>query len=249
MEAPFIWQIADSGYQVKPVKGDTRLVFEPDTTWTRYEPLQKFTGLYRSFAELNNQDEILRFANKYGLLLIPVFLEFSDSLEFWEDEIQRLRSAVKLWDAIPEKGHAYLKEVIKWKKSPKRVLYMYSESNWKTIDRIDTTGFQIKFGDLVWPAYLHLQDVINNALNDRVAPKMLWDESNELKLFHVPKNLLGAMWLQFADAVTYNLEYRACGWCGKPFEVTRSTRSDRLYCSNSCRVSASRKRTRSVKRK
>jgi len=180
--------------------------------------------------------------SKSGLLIWP------EMLSDWWSEILAFRSAVKAWDAIQANDRAYLKQVIKWRKSPKRVGYEDSHSFWNLKDT-QPDGSAIKYGDLVWPAYRYIQDRINDAIKDKVAPRMLWNDDNELMLHHVPKNLLGAMWLQFADAVSYNLEYQHCGWCGKPFEVSRSTRSDRRYCTNSCRVSASRKRTRDAKRK
>jgi len=261
MEAPFIWQVADSGYTLQQIKGSTWLMYDPETNWTEYQPLQKYTGLFRQFAELNGQDELLRFANRYGLLGIPMDLRGIASvnagrgtvvlrpelLADWNTKIIQLRAAVRLWDAIQRPDHGYLKQVINWKKNPKRVSYE-DDHLLQTIRNTHTDGSQIKFGELLWPAYYYIQERINDALKDSVAPRMLWHE-NQLQLFHVPKSLLGAMWLQFADAVTYELEFRACAWCGKSFEVTLSTRSDRQYCSNSCRVSASRKRTSSAKRK
>ena len=288
MQAPFIWQVADSGYSLSELSGETELLCSVDTTWTHYYPLQNYTGLYRSFAGLTGKDQILHFANKYGFLNSPHDLRFIgdmseedhilslanrhdfhrksfdhlskregqnvlffgvESISDWTAEIQRLRDVVMLWDAIPERDHAYLKKVIKWKRNPNRVFYRSINSEQTSMIRIHTDDRPIKFGNLTWPAYYYIQDRINYFLNQQVAPQMLWNESNELTLYHVPKNLLGAMWLQFADTVTYNLEYRACRWCGTYFEITRSTRSDRQYCSNSCRVSASRKRTRSKKKK
>ena len=228
-------------------------------TWTQCRPLQQNTGLFRMFTWLNGRHEILQFADRHGLLGISdpqrsqaagfSRLTAPELLDDWVSAIFEMRAAVRLWDAISLPGHEYLKKIIKWKKTPTRVFYDCSDSDWRHIARIDTTGFKVKYGDLVLPAYLHLQEVINTMLDNQVAPQMLWDDSNELRLFHAPKTLLGAMWFQFADAVTFKLEYRECGWCGKPFEVTRSTRSDRLYCSNSCRSSAGRKRARTAGRK
>jgi hypothetical protein len=257
MEFPFQWKIAESGYQFHTVDGRLWLATQEPTTWTLYQPLKRYTGLYRGFMGLQTQEEILGFANKYGRLGVPGTdgplttesgsVIFPESVADWGYEVAMMRSAVMVWDALQRADHKYLKSVIHWKRKPKRILFKDFFYTGKIKDtRPDDS--QVKFGELNWPASRYIQDRINDALRDNVAPRMLWDESNELKLYHVPKTLLGAMWLQFADAVSYNLEYRACNWCGKSFEVTRSTRSDRLYCSNSCRVSASRKRTRLAKR-
>jgi hypothetical protein len=257
MEFSFQWKIAESGYQWQELDGRSWLVYKPSTTWMLYQPLKQHTGLYRAFITIDDNHGMLGFATKYGLLGIgearPLngksgSLIWPERVADWRSEILALRSAVRAWDAIQGNDRDYLKQVIKWRKSPKRVSYEDSHSFWNLKDT-QPDGSSIKYGDLIWPAYRYIQDRINGALKDTVAPRMLWNDDNELKLHHVPKTLLGAMWLQFADAVSYNLEYRECEWCGKSFEVTRSTRSDRLYCSNSCRVSASRKRTRLAKRK
>jgi hypothetical protein len=278
MNAAFSWQVADSGYQFETflTTARKRLVYDPETTWTRYPALRRYTGLFRIFGGLKGDDAILRFANQYGLLgtweyrnriseEIQEELEYEagrramygqltsssrywESLETWLSAIQKMRDTIRLWDATQGADYAYLRQVIRWRKNPKRVSYQDGHSSIAG-RHVHPDGSSIKFGETLWPAWLFIQDRINDVLASHVAPMMLWNEDNELKLVYVPRTLLGAMWLQFADAVTYNLEYRECGWCGRSFEITRATRSDRLYCSNSCRVSASRKRTRSAKRK
>ena len=257
MKFPFQWKVAESGYETQELDGVSWLVYSPSTTWRLYQPLKRHTGLYRDFISIDSQLEMLEFATKYGLLGIgearPLngesgSLIWPERLTDWQAEILSIRSAVMAWDALQQNNRNYLKQVIKWRKNPKRVSHEDSHSFWNLKDT-HPDGSNIKYGELTWPAYRYIQDRINTALKDNAAPRMLWNEDNELKLYHVPKKLLGAMWLQFADAVSYNLEYRQCGWCGKSFEVSRSTRSDRQYCSNSCRVSASRKRTREARRK
>jgi hypothetical protein len=186
---------------------------------------------------LQTQEDILGFANKYGWLGVPGTdgplttdsrsVIFPESVADWGYEIAMMKSTVMVWEAIRKANHKYLRSVIHWKKSPKRILFKDFFYTGK-IEDTRPDGSKVKYGELNWPAHHYIQDRINNALRDNVAPRILWDESNELKLYHVPKTLLGAMWLQFADAVSYNLEYRECEWCGKSFEVTRSTRSDRL---------------------
>lgn len=56
---------------------------------------------------------------------------------------------------------------------------------------------------------------------------------------------MGAIWLQFEDAVSGNKEYRKCLECGTPFEVAFGVaRDDKSYCSNSCRSKAYRERVK-----
>lgn len=51
-----------------------------------------------------------------------------------------------------------------------------------------------------------------------------------------PKDLLTAMWAQFADAITGDKIYKSCEWCGTPFEINpRIARKNRIFCSNACK--------------
>jgi hypothetical protein len=288
MDTFFIWGVRDSGYLIEdrpweenevwdnelcrfgePGTVTPRLIRAPGGTSTIYSPLKEYTGLFRTFAGLNGRDDILRFANKYGLIGTEDFKDlrfagetreeyispesgysgYFELLTTWHFEIRYLREAVILWDALQNGNHDFLNQVIRWKRNPKRAFYEGAEPHFGDIPIIHPDGSPIKFGETVWPAWLFIQGRINTSFSHRMEADMRWNDDNELKLTLEPKTLLGAMWLQFADAVTYNLEYRDCAWCGRSFEVTRSTRSDRQYCSNSCRVSASRKRTSSAKRK
>jgi hypothetical protein len=56
-------------------------------------------------------------------------------------------------------------------------------------------------------------------------------------------NLLDAMKLQLADAVVERKSYRNGEQCANPFEVSPEfNRSDRVYCSDNCRVKAYQRR-------
>lgn len=61
----------------------------------------------------------------------------------------------------------------------------------------------------------------------------------------IPSSLLHALRLQLLQAISDSLEFLRCGWCGMPFEKSpvrlgrdRRGRSDKLFCSDSCRVKA-----------
>jgi hypothetical protein len=57
--------------------------------------------------------------------------------------------------------------------------------------------------------------------------------------------LRDVLWTQFVVAIEQGQEFRKCGWCEKPFLLSpqrpgkgRRGRSDRQFCSDSCRVQA-----------
>lgn len=163
-----------------------------------------------------------------------------ESLSTWFQQIDRMARATTLWSALKDADLKQLKEVIKWRKRPYSVEYAGDTIiASKTInqDRLE----RMEYGNLTWPAWFYLQDKLNVGLQT-IAPRLLWDASNEIRLFDVPDTLLAAMWLQFAQAVSGKRRYQQCGWCKQNFELTPGVgRADKKHCSPSCRVSYSRK--------
>jgi hypothetical protein len=83
--------------------------------------------------------------------------------------------------------------------------------------------------------------LVNGGLAGRVTPRFVQDPRNgKLELQTVPENLLGALWLQLAEAIGGGKQFRQCITCGGWFEV--SGRSDRRVCSDACRSRAYRGR-------
>jgi predicted nucleic acid-binding Zn ribbon protein len=63
------------------------------------------------------------------------------------------------------------------------------------------------------------------------------------ELRFAPRYLIDAIWLQFAEAVCGNKNYRQCLVCGKPFELSPDVaRTSRLFCSDSCKMQSYRQR-------
>ena len=70
-------------------------------------------------------------------------------------------------------------------------------------------------GDLVKPALHYLQSKVNEKLEGRASPRLLWDKKRErLGLYIVPEGMIGALWLQFARAVERDSRFRQCAECG-----------------------------------
>lgn len=76
-----------------------------------------------------------------------------------------------------------------------------------------------------------------------VAPSIEHDPATgRLHVVHVPRNLLAALWWQFAQVVTRLKDVRTCPVCGKGFEIPDhgnlgevSSRNDRKFCSDKCK--------------
>src|SRR5262249_42120997 len=83
--------------RVVPVPAETvRLAPAPGAVFENYRPLEKCTGLFRTFADLHNAppDRFLHFANRYGMLGTG-----NELLEAWQGHTERMRTLVEVWDA------------------------------------------------------------------------------------------------------------------------------------------------------
>ena len=101
----------------------------------------------------------------------------------------------------------------------------------------------------LWEAGLKTQDLSGlifgfNARADMQAHVRFnrsWDDSHPA-LYIVPNNLLAAMWLQFAQAVSTQTDLRRCLHCPTWFTYGPGTgrRKTAFYCSDRCRRAAHR---------
>ena len=86
-------------------------------------------------------------------------------------------------------------------------------------------------------------EFVNHLLGQVPVGFVARDRGGVLTLKTLAYNLLDAMKLQLVDAVVERKAYRSCEQCGKPYEVSpQINRSDRVYCSDNCRVKAYQRR-------
>lgn len=100
-----------------------------------YRPLTERPTLYRKFAGLKSDTEILDFANSFGLLFNTTHLNvpsdmvehkckgtaglfLAETISLWKKEIVKMREAVRLWDLVKirdgSSSTAKLKQLIVW---------------------------------------------------------------------------------------------------------------------------------------
>lgn len=262
----FMWDVPECGFQVAEVqrwlgqKADdppqlflTRATTGDTYSAYRYAPLLAHTGLFKTFAATEPApDGILTFANKYGWLgaeslLIDAPAQRGERLSVWTTEISRMRRLVDLWEMAERKDIKALRQHIVWydneavelrHRTPPMETYAWVASAQINADILA----RLTPGDVIEPAYYYLQSAINQALKGKVSPGMLWDEGR-LGLYQVPSSLLGAMWLQFAQAIDTGPEFRKCAQCRTWFAVSLdASRKSRRYCSDACRAKAYRNR-------
>jgi hypothetical protein len=213
--------------------------------------------VFLEFAELETEGDIKVFADKYGDLFnhwedISTRLDGTDiltrSLSEWCTEIGDMRTLVKLWHDTKEPNIPALKELVHI--TLEGAEYVISTPKFPTrIQRL--TGVQSFSGkpidfppyDVLLPARCALQMEINRRLTEveriRTNPVLTWTTAggDQQRLVFKPSNLLAAMWLQFAQAVTERLGVKQCLYCGEYFQVgPGARREDARFCKDSCRA-------------
>jgi hypothetical protein len=231
----------------------------------RYSPMDQFPALFRTLADTPlSEDGVVRFANQYGGLGVQeqirltrgpkLSLGIGESGPVWMNEIDAMRRAVQMWDAVRHGNTAWFQEHVHVEpKGPEEVWVSYLEEGvlyHREVIGPDLAGF-VRPNNVRRPTLLFVQRMINTRLRDHAAPRLLYDsDQDRLGLHLVPENLLGALWLQFARAVDGNKDYRRCGGgCGRWMEISLDAhRTHRRFCSDACRNKAYRERQAEARR-
>lgn len=246
-------RIYEGSFKADPLEPATVLLANQGEYGHRYSPLTK-PAIYREFAELSGEQEIVEFANQYGFLrggnltvCIPIrkgdspWIVTNDNHQMvpceliseWLSCVQQIKRTVAVWDSVQRKDTAWLAKRILWKgdrdNPASNIQVTYEDDAGSTLITSSKdkgmTFQQIRYGDLELPARLYLQRAINAALKENVTNMLLFkDDWSGQHNVVVPKDLLSAMWLQLALAIEGNHKYRKCAVCKKPFQVGVSER-------------------------
>ena len=220
-----------------------------------YQPLSDFPALFEFFARTETTASgVELFAGRFGLLGLK---EYPEPLRTWFSEIDALRKLIALWKALQEDDFDSLHRILYSGDPPLGTL----PGDPSRLDAVDPTvalkvalttlrgvpiqhasrwrpGSQDEKEILRGQVLLHMSGVIDTHLSPLIRTGVfLASDKPSLDLSVVPKNLLGAIWLQFAMAITGNKRFADCEVCRKPFEVKKGTRKT---CSDKCRKALSR---------
>jgi hypothetical protein len=217
----------------------------------RYDPLSGPTPLFRTFADVprDNRDDILAFANTYGMLGMRVGCEriesvvgrFVETWATWRTEIIEMRRAVAIWSMLEDHDIVGLSRHIRWEdhKPPNKPMWVYwshpevrdgGNKALRTVldsgegfhsDGIEPVEDLFTPDDVLMPASFLVQRWINKKLKGNASPQLRYDiERGERILQVIPDTLLSAMWLQFAQTFAGHRKHRACKTCGRWFEIS-----------------------------
>jgi len=231
-----------------------------------YSPLAVNTCLFQRFARTRlTHDGITTFANEFGPLgfkdekgRIKVELE-GEPFGAWEDSIMDMRWAIVLWVRYLHErpietpqwvnDHNFVNFTLDKKHSfQSNDLSMLLEKQRILVERLLNNTPSILDFSIQSPILSHLLPLIDKYLR-YVNQAMYPDTSNgieELKRMDFPYNLLGAIWLQFSDAVSENKQYRKCDMCDTWFEIAPGRGRKKKHCSNACRVKLYRESKKEV---
>ena len=233
----------------------------------RYEPLRDGTGLFRTFASTApTKKGVLAFANEYGLLGTTQYLDpdpqdvpdpyvegqvVGERLSHWIEHILVMKDAVEVWDLAARKEVEGLREVQRSRK-----LFTEPPSHRRAeraavepVHDADTpSGFEFRYdyyrsptsGSLLKDAWAFVMDVVQQHLVETGLEMTMGGDAAQgtARLYVTPTSLLGAMWLQFAEAISEQKEYGRCLLCGKPFEISTAeagARTNRRFCTDVCK--------------
>lgn len=178
-----------------------------------YDPFIKEPALFRIFAMLKpTQEAVLEFANNYGDIALYAN-EFFDGNDDLSDG-----ASLKGWRDGIEMMRDWVVEAdeLVRKQTLRRERQKHTQAVADFVDEILSTV----------PVFMKTT-AQNGVAGIRAYTYTLFD----------------AMKLQLVDAIVEQKKYRACENCGKPFETTpQVNRSDRIYCSDNCRVKAYQRR-------
>jgi hypothetical protein len=186
-------------------------------------------------------------------------------LSWWCGAIAKMRNATALWEAIEEARNgddSGLSRFVRWTfvdgdaragvSIPGRRrwwfgrelqnLKMRADSNEKTHGRWTR-------GDLISPANEFLRAELIKNLTGSLSIGLDWNEAHsDLVRSFRPNSLLALLWLQFADAITGDTEFRHCKRCGKLIRISpeHGSHTNKQTCSDSCKVQVYQERVRTV---
>ena len=217
-------------------------------------------ALFKNFADLEVGESAIRaFADEHGFLVTvpdlrpevhPAAPEQGETFDVWASEIMKMHVTLVIADCLSgeepntEELQAW---VAVWETIASIDLGLPGPSEHLVIELPGSPASLPREQRLVDAASRFLLMMVNNRLQENtrtgIVPGSGADASRRVSLEMVPKTLLGALWLQAAQALSEGRKFRECLECGRWFAVsTDKRRADSVYCSDSCKMKAYRKR-------
>jgi hypothetical protein len=152
----------------------------------------------------------------------------------------QLGTAVRAWEVLKSASATEVRDLFE---RTERGLWTYADPRLSNA----TIGWQV--GDYDHADFrvflaIQLQDETNSYLSGSCSPALIRQPNNlSFQIKMVPHDLVGFMWVQFAEAVVGGKDFRQCASCAAWMEIAPGHgRPEKSYCSNACRMRAYRRR-------
>ena len=229
-----------------------------DPAW-KFDPFKEHTGMFRDFANLpaparkpgnrilrvarekELKEAILAFANKYGGLGLTETVVPDSELPDRDLPHDELLEIAKHWP--PENSFAFFGEALDiWVDRIGRM--KQAVDLWSRLKKEERLP-QKRRNDEIALDRRRLENMVNYDGLGNTGGARLSDEGKHLGFkfrYHAPTSD-NALWVQLALAVAGNKQYERCRHCATYFEIgPGAARNSRVYCSETCRAAAYRKR-------
>jgi hypothetical protein len=189
---------------------------------------------------------------------------YGEAWHLWRSHLSLMRQMIDLWDMIVRGDSDALRDHIRWEKDERGeplVSYdshphlhraTHSRDAYARRQEViaSTQTHQEQFarfpeGDVVLPAVVCLRRAITRSLAGQVSAALVEVSGRPSRsvLRFKPGSLAGALWFQFAEAVSFEKQQRQCDQCRKWFAIPEhGSRSDKRFCGTPCRLKAYRQR-------
>ncbi len=177
-------------------------------------------------------DCMTKFANKYGLLTEPI----QEETRMWFPHLLMMMISVSSLTDIKERSIENLNRLFIKKDGSFKISFNAGSTFDIGQPDVPTIG-QTPPRNSSEAAYHYICKVVNKNLNNSLITEIISNPTNTgTDMIVRPKNLISALWLQLANTVSRNLEFKQCVACSSFFEVKSKKRHfEKIYCSDKCR--------------
>jgi hypothetical protein len=212
-----------------------------------YPPLRRNPVMHRTFCDIADNDDVVRFASRFGFLGFTYFREgrkrdgaqtemiLVESVARWKQEVAMMKRLVNLWELVNTNSLSVIGSLISRDESGIYILTGKRKSMVADSRSVLARKWDIEGEQPLEAARQYLTDFINGKVMGSIFPRVL--PLYKKKIYLTPVNLLSAMWLMFLWEVIGEVRPHRCPGCGEWYDPKRSTRKT---CGDRCRKKISR---------
>lgn len=247
----------DSRQRIYAPLKDSRLFFRFAALKTSRSAVRRFADRYGVFfSSYGDSDVVHRPSGEHTIAQLH-----GTSFRRWKWEIEKIGLLVRIWKAVKGARKSELKKVIYWEDRNAVGYRLGASFGWLATPEINPRLLsRFRPTDVLKPALYLLQKEINARIADdtsaahlAIVPRLVWcpgprveeiaRPDHHQRIVFRPTNLLAAIWLQFARAVTEEYQPRVCEGCGEYFQIGKGARRMHAQtCGSRCRQRVSRMR-------